>query len=293
MTDGWTYEYSFPIPAPADRIFRALTKDAELEQWFAEHARVEARPGGAFRFWGRHTVGTPDESDAMGSVVDIEPDARLAFDWTMFGVPTRVGITLTPEEIDHGSATRVAVEHTFDRVIDGPRPKELVDDWWRFTLGNLTAHTAGHGQIMRPDFADPSPEVTLSIEIDAPPEKVFRALTEPEALNQWMARDATVDLRVGGTFDLGWQAPDEIEHQGPAMEILELEPNSKLTISWPDWRGDTSVPTQSVTWMLEPDGDGTRVTLVHSGFIRAVDVSDFPFGWAHFMGELKRVAEGL
>ena len=77
------------------------------------------------------------------------------------------------------------------------------------------------------------------------------------------------------------------------MEILELVANEKLTISWPDWRGDPSVPTQSVTWLLEPDASGTRVTLVHAGFIRAADVSDYPFGWGHFLSELARVAIGL
>ena len=54
-------------------------------------------------------------------------------------------------------------------------------------------------------FADPSPEIRLSMIIDAPREKVFRALIEPEALNQWLAQDATMESRVGGRFDLGWK----------------------------------------------------------------------------------------
>jgi uncharacterized protein YndB with AHSA1/START domain len=74
---------------------------------------------------------------------------------------------------------------------------------------------------------------------------------------------------------------------------LELVPNEKLVISWPDWRGDTSVPEQSITWLLEPSGEGTRVTVIHSGFVRTVDLSDYPFGWGYFLGRLKDVAEGL
>lgn len=77
------------------------------------------------------------------------------------------------------------------------------------------------------------------------------------------------------------------------MEILELIPNEKIAFSWPDWRGDTSVPVQSVSWMLEPEGEGTKVTLIHSGFVRTVDLSDYPFGWGHFMDKLKAVAEEL
>ena len=293
MKNGWTHEYSFPIPADPGRIFTALTTQAELEHWFAEHARVEPKPGGAFRFWGRYTVGTPKQADATGTVTDIEPDARLAFDWLLFGVPTHVTITLDPEDTEQGPATKVAVRHVLDGAIDQPRPKELVDDWWRFALGNLMAHTSGHGQVMRPDFGDPSPEIRLSMTIDAPCEKVFRALIEPEALNQWLAKDATVEPRVGGRFDMGWKQDANIEHEGGAMEILEFVPNEKLKISWPDWRGDTSVPMQSVTWLLEPQGSDTVATIVHAGFTRAVDFSDFPFGWGHFMSEMAKVAVNL
>ena len=293
MMDGWTHEYSFPIPAPTDRIFTALTTKSELEQWFAEHADVDPKPGGAFRFWGRHTVGTPGEEDAIGTLVAIEPDERIAFDWKLFGTPSRVTIALTPEESEQGPATRVAIEHVLDGPIGQPRSREMIDDWWRLVLGNLTAQSTGHGQVLRPDFSDPSPEIRIAMTMDASPGNVFRALTEPAALNQWLAKDARVEPRVGGRFDLGWQEEAEIEHAGPAMEILELVPNEKLTISWPDWRGDTSVPTQSVTWLLEPDGSGTRVTLIHAGFVRAADISDYPFGWGHFLSEMARVATGL
>jgi uncharacterized protein YndB with AHSA1/START domain len=157
----------------------------------------------------------------------------------------------------------------------------------------LTVQAAGHGKVLRPDFADPNPEIRLSMSVDAPPEKVFRALTEPAALNQWLAKDARVDPRVGGRFDLGWKQDADIERSGPAMEILDLVADKKLAISWPDWRGDSSVPAQTVTWLLDPEGSGTRVTLVHTGFIRAAVVSDRPFAWGTFLSEMARVAVGL
>jgi hypothetical protein len=58
MNAAWTHDYTLVIPAPAARLFQALTTSGDLERWFAERARVEPRVGGAFRFWGRHTVGT-------------------------------------------------------------------------------------------------------------------------------------------------------------------------------------------------------------------------------------------
>ena len=290
---GWTHDFAFPIPAAAERIFQALTDARELEQWFAEHARVEPRIGGAYRFWGRHTVGTPSEREATGTVTALEPNARLAFEWTVCGTPGEVTVTLTPQQTEEGPATNVAVRHELRGALDQPRPKELIDDWWRFTLGNLMHHTTGRGTVLRPDFADPHPEIRMSMTVDAPPRAVFRALTDPDALREWMGAPApVVEPRVGGRYELGWKYEvDGKEVSGGPMRILEIVPNRRLKVDWPDWRGDASVPRQSITWQLEPDGAGkTNVTLVHAGFRRAVDFSDYPFGWGHFMSEMAKVA---
>lgn len=292
MTGAWTHDFEFSIPAAAGRIFEALTTERELEAWFAEHARVEPRLGGAFRFWGRHTVGTPGEREANGTITTFEPGARLGFEWNVCGTPSSVSLALVADETEGGPGTKVTVRHTLHAPLDRPRPKELIEDWWRFTLGNLKAHTTGQGEILRPDFADPEPEIRLSMTIDAPPDAVFRALTEPEALRDWMmAPDPIVEPRVGGRYELGWKyTVDGAEVSGGPMKILDIVPNERLVVNWPDWRGDPSVPIQSITWLLKPEGAGTRVTLVHAGFTRTVDFSDYPFGWGHFMSEMARVA---
>lgn len=158
--------------------------------------------------WRRGRPRRPEgEGEGGGPITAYDLNERLGFDWTLFGVPSRVTISLSPQETDDGPATKVAIEHAFEGVFDMPRPKEFV--------------------------------------------KVFRALTEPECLNQWMAKEARVDLREGGAFDLGF-LPEG--YQGPGMRILELLPNEKITFSWPDWRGDTSVPLQSVSWILASEG---------------------------------------
>jgi uncharacterized protein YndB with AHSA1/START domain len=275
MSAGWTHEHALPIPAA-------------LERWFAEHARVEPRVGGAFQFWGRHTVGTPGEPDVAGTITTFEPNTRLAFEWTVCGVPSTVTVTLTPEQ----AATQVAIRHELHGPLDLPRPRELIEDWWRFSLGNLMVHATGHGQVLRPDFADPRPEIRMAMYVDAPPPAVFRALTDPDALREWMGAPApVVEPRVGGRYELGWKYQvGGKEVAGGPMRILDIVPNKRLALNWPDWRGDSAVPMQSITWQLEPDGAGTRVTLVHAGFVRTVDFSDYPFGWGQFMAELARVA---
>ena len=95
----------------------------------------------------------------------------------------------------------------------------------------------------------------IVVEIDAPRERVFAALTEPSQVDRWIAKGASIELEVGGKLDYGW------EGEGP-VKILELVPNAKLTH---DWKHGND-PETIVTWTLEDSGGATRLQLVHSGF---------------------------
>jgi hypothetical protein len=83
-----------------------------------------------------------------------------------------------------------------------------------------------------------------------------------------------------------------VKVEGGPLRILELVENERLVTDWPDWRGDRSVPLQKITWLLESIGEQTRVTLIHSGFVRATDMSDYPFGWGFFLSRLQLAAGG-
>lgn len=290
---GWTHEYSMTIPISPERIFPALTDPGELTRWFAEHVEVVPEPGGAYRFWGRHTYGAPARGAADQRIREIDPASTLGFTWRVDDMDTRVVLRWAAESTPEGPATRITVLHDLPRVPAGPRGKELIDDLWRMTLGNLAAHLFGQPGIVLPDFADASPEIRLTISIDAPPEAVFRALLEPEALNRWVASAAQVEPRIGGRYSFGWSYPmDGKEVSGGPTRILELVPNQKLVTDWPDWRGDPTVTGQTITWLLDPQGAGTRLTLIHGGFGRTTDQSDYRFGWGGFAARLKSLVEG-
>jgi len=281
------------LAAPPERVWKALTDPAELRVWFAEHAEVDPRPGGAYRFWGRHTHGTPSEAEARQTLTAFEPERRLAFTWRLHGQESEVALEIAaadPEKQPDG--TRLEIRHEFAEAPAIGRAAELLNDLWRLACGNLAAHLAGGDGLLLPDFDDPSPAIRVSIHIDAPRERVFRALLDPEMLNQWIASAAEVDARTGGSYSYGWKYKvSGREVVGGPTRILELVENEKLVTDWPDWRGDADVPVQTITWQLEDDGEGTRVTLTHSGFTRAADWSDYPFGWGHFLGALKDAAE--
>lgn len=284
---SWTQKTaSWPIPASPGEVFRALSDGAELQAWFAEHAEVEATSGGAYRFWGKHTLGTPSASEATQRLTEIVPDERLGFTWRVMGVDSQVDLAIVPE----GEGTKVTATHTLEGELDVPRPQELIDDFWRLSFGNLTVHLGGGVALLRPDFSDPAPEIRMSVLIDASPEAVFRALVDPELVNRWTgSSNAAIDVEAG-TYSYGWQ----YEHEGKQVaggptRILELVPNRRLVLDWPDWRGDPSVTGQTISFALTAEGESTRVDFVHAGFTRAADISDYPFGWGYFLGELEKV----
>jgi uncharacterized protein YndB with AHSA1/START domain len=281
---SWTHEHSWRLEAPPARVFAVLTDPAELTTWFAEHVDVSLASGGRYRFWGRHTLGAPSREEAGQTMTRLEPGRALGFTWLLHGVPTTVDLALAAD----GEATRLTLHHLVEGELPLPRPKELIDDHWRLAFGNLAAHLAGGSGIVLPDYADPAPEVRLTISIDAPREAVFRALIEPEAINKWFdSGSAVVEARQGGRYNLGWKYKvDGRDVEGGPTKILEFIPNEKLVLDWPDWRGDKSVAGQRITFQLEAEGSGTKLTFVHSGFDRTTDIGDYPFGWVYFIGKL-------
>ncbi|MBB5207927.1 SRPBCC family protein [Chiayiivirga flava] len=273
-----------------ETLFAALTDPDALRAWFAESVDVDARPDGRFRFWGRHTYAVPTRTDATQQLLAFEPPHRLVFTWPMHGETGTVELLLAPGDADtNPGGTRLRAVHRFARAPAIGRAKELVDDLWRLYFGNLQAWLDGGAAISRPDFTDPDPRVTASILIDAPRERVFASFLDPASLDRWIASAAQVEPHVGGRYSYGWNYRiGERDVAGGPSRILELVENEKLVTDWPDWRGDPDMPPQRITWLFASEGSGTRVTLVHEGFTRAADISDYPFGWAFFLGMLPK-----
>lgn len=287
---SWTQvTTSWPVAAGPAEIFAALTDPARLERWFADEVEVDPKPGGAFRFWGRCLPGTPSAPDATQRLTEFVPGERIAFVWTMMGV----GSTVTLRILSDGKESKLEATHAFAADLGVPRQRELVDDFWRLAFCNLAAHLSG-GTVWKADFSDPRPELRLTRTLDAAPADVFRALMEPDLVNQWTgSTKAAIDV-AASRYSYGW----EYEHEGRKVlggptRILELVPGRRLALDWPDWRGDAGVPVQRIAFTLSPAGDGTRLDFEHTGFTRTADISDYPFGWDHFLREIGRVAAAL
>lgn len=280
-----THEFSWQTNASRSAAFEALTSADALQQWFAERVHVELKAGGAFRFWGRHTLDGPSEDGATQTIVELVEAEKLSFNWRLLDRDSEVTWKLS--DGDEGGTT-VAGTHTFSAMPEGERIKDLIDDLWKLHGGNFVQYLSGGDGMCLPDYDDPDPTIIQSILIDAPRSEVFQALITPEIMAKWLyAENAVVDAREGGAYSYGWGYEIDGEKvDGGPTKILEYVENEKLVTDWPDWRGDKSVPDQTVTWMLEDVDGRTRVTVIHSGFVRTVDFSDYPFGWGHFLAML-------
>lgn len=105
------------------------------------------------------------------------------------------------------------------------------------------------------------PAVVRSIEIQAPPNRVWRWLASEAALRRWISPTLEIDLRVGGEYRL--VGPDGSTRISGT--VLELVPEERLELSWLEEGAGWEKPARLVVG-LAPAVAGTTVTLVHDGF---------------------------
>jgi uncharacterized protein YndB with AHSA1/START domain len=124
---------------------------------------------------------------------------------------------------------------------------------------------------------------TLSVVVERetpyPPEKIWRALTEPHLIEEWLMKNdfaPVVDHRFNFRGD--WGAVD--------CKVLAIETNRMLSYTWAAM-GLESV----VTWTLTPIGTGTHLRMEHSGFRpdQTQAYQGAKFGWQKFLSNLDKV----
>jgi uncharacterized protein YndB with AHSA1/START domain len=103
---------------------------------------------------------------------------------------------------------------------------------------------------------DSTATLTVVVEREMPhaPEKIWRALTQPHLIGEWLMKNDFKPL-VDHRFNLraDWGAVD--------CQVLAVEPNTTLSYTWAAF-GLESV----VTWTLTPTSTGTNVRMEQSGF---------------------------
>ena len=124
--------------------------------------------------------------------------------------------------------------------------------------------------------------IEFEFDLPHPPEKVWRALTDPALLAQWLLPVIDLKLEPGAAFTL--KAPPQPGWDGIVNgQMLEIEAHRKLSYSWVVGEIDTVV-----TFALTPMASGTRLSLVQSGF-RPDQKQNFGgarYGWKMMGGKL-------
>jgi uncharacterized protein YndB with AHSA1/START domain len=122
--------------------------------------------------------------------------------------------------------------------------------------------------------------VVVEREISHPPEKVWRALTQPHLIEEWLMKNDFAPV-VGHRFDL------RADWGTVGCEVLAIEPNRTLSYTWGAYGVETVV-----TWTLTPIRTGTHLRMEQSGFRpdQQQAYQGARHGWQQFLTNLEQLA---
>ena len=126
---------------------------------------------------------------------------------------------------------------------------------------------------------------TKSVTLPVSPDEAFALVTQPDRLRRWQTVSAYVDLRAGGEYR--WTVTPGHVAGGTFREV---EPGRRVVFGW-GWEGndDLKPDASTVTVTVEPDGDGSKVTLVHEG-LDELQAASHAEGWNHYLERLVKLA---
>lgn len=126
-----------------------------------------------------------------------------------------------------------------------------------------------------------SRSIDKTVTVSAPPEAVWRALTDAEELKRWFPVDARVTPGAGGSIWISWG--DGMEGEAP---ITAWEPGRRF-----QWTQDRGAVKMAVDFHIEGKGGTTVVRLVQSGFGDGPEWDDefhmTSGGWSYFLQHLR------
>jgi uncharacterized protein YndB with AHSA1/START domain len=139
--------------------------------------------------------------------------------------------------------------------------------------------------------------IALELQIAAPPDRVFQAITDPSQMLRWWGQQGVyhctkwcTDVRRGGQ----WRCEGVSDTDGTAFhvsgEYLAVDPPRLLSHTWiASWSG----PMKTVVrWELEPVVGGTLIRLNHSGFAGAPAAAKGHYeGWVKVLGWMQAFVE--
>ncbi|ROZ78330.1 SRPBCC domain-containing protein [Ramlibacter sp. WS9] len=127
------------------------------------------------------------------------------------------------------------------------------------------------------------PSLSITRHYAVPPEKVWRAWTEPQALSRWFGpadtesvTSAELDVRVGGRYSIAFRTADGEEHRVSGV-YQEVAPLRRLRFTWA-WQS-TPDRVSLVAIELEPKDGGCELRFRHDRFFDQQARDNHERGW--------------
>jgi uncharacterized protein YndB with AHSA1/START domain len=130
--------------------------------------------------------------------------------------------------------------------------------------------------------------VVVEREFAHPPEKLWRALTQPHLIEEWLMKNNFSPV-VGHRFNLSGEWGGVLD-----CEVLVIEPNKTLSYTWDFAHDDAAFNLKSVvTFTLTTTSAGTHLRMEQSGFQpnQKQAFGGAKFGWQKFFTNLEQVLQ--
>jgi uncharacterized protein YndB with AHSA1/START domain len=128
--------------------------------------------------------------------------------------------------------------------------------------------------------------VVVEREFPCPPEKLWRALTQPHLIEEWLMKNDFAPV-VGHRFNLRGDWGGVLD-----CEVLAVEPHRTLSYTWNHAHADAAYNLRSVvTFTLTPTRTGTQLRMEQSGFgpEQKQAYGGAKGGWQQFLAKLEQV----
>ena len=145
---------------------------------------------------------------------------------------------------------------------------------------------------MRAETAAVKPSLTIQRRLNAKPDRVYAAWTEPEKIARWFGPavvdqdtvKAKMDVREGGSFRVSFKTDDGEYHEISGV-YREVVPDEKLVFSWA-WHS-TPERESLVTVTIKAEGSHTLLTLLHEQLFDEATKTGHTRGWTGSLDKLE------
>lgn len=121
---------------------------------------------------------------------------------------------------------------------------------------------------------------------NAPVEKVFQSLTDSKKLTKWFLSKAKLDPKKGGAYSFNWFGGYHM-----TGKVKQFEPNKAVSFSWTDKLKTGKVANTTASFKVAKRGNGTQLTLRHTGFKDPEHFADCSSRWGYYLTNMKSVLD--